>query len=496
MPRGWQATSIHQGTYGNSVSSISIDGKCYLLNIASLHSLLTKSLFFICREKNATELKLKLDNEESNISAMEAEIASTLDELASIEKQSAEHKESEGAKKSQLLKQIAEAKNLADISEFLFPHQCIVITYFWQCSPIFDAVSITVKNAYELAQKNANDFSSLPDEELARQMKLLDEAEKDIIEDANRERDEIIEMEPLLEKLKFDFNSDIPLEEQKAAGMKFLHQHCQEFLKTAKAERREKIKAEKEAQLASLKAEEKAECELCCCKDDDLVMIDGPGTEVCNDCFQEMEAKRTCHTSQAVSNEDNDSDDDSYASRQGVATSGEAEVNENESIVASRPWNRGVFSHKDGCEGDACKRGACIAQRMLDDLHKNCKGECMMKRWYRTRPDVSRFSCLVDKGCEQIELLFKQFDNLPRPIPNAINEESDTSNRVVERQSRDDDNKTYMCAELKVVEGTIICGLQGGAAQNSHNEGFDALIRKCLEYRELWLEQSSEERGI
>ena len=89
-------------------------------------------------------------------------------------------------------------------------------------------------------------------------MKLLDEAEKDIIEDANRERDEIIEMEPLLEKLKFDFNSDIPLEEQKAAGMKFLHEHCQEFLKTAKAERREKVKAEKEAQLARLKAEEKA----------------------------------------------------------------------------------------------------------------------------------------------------------------------------------------------------------------------------------------------
>ena len=110
-----------------------------LLNIASLHSLLTKSLFFICREKNATELKLKLDNEESNISAMEAEIASTLDELASIEKQSAEHKESEGAKKSQLLKQIAEAKKMADISEFFFTHQCYVITYFKQCSPIFVA---------------------------------------------------------------------------------------------------------------------------------------------------------------------------------------------------------------------------------------------------------------------------------------------------------------------------------------------------------------------
>jgi hypothetical protein len=91
-------------------------------------------LFFICREKNATELKLKLENEESNISAMEAEIASTLDELASIEKQSAEHKEVEGAKKSQLLKQIAEAKNLAD----------------------------TNRTACERAQKEADDFCSLP----------------------------------------------------------------------------------------------------------------------------------------------------------------------------------------------------------------------------------------------------------------------------------------------------------------------------------------------
>ena len=65
---------------------------------------------------------------------MEAEIASTIDELASIEKQSAEHKESEAAKKLQLLKQIAKAKNLAD----------------------------TNRTACERAQKVANDFCSLP----------------------------------------------------------------------------------------------------------------------------------------------------------------------------------------------------------------------------------------------------------------------------------------------------------------------------------------------
>ena len=53
----------------------------------------------------------------------------------------------------------------------------------------------TVKKAYERAQKESNDFSSLPDDELARQMRVLDEAEKDIINDANRERDEIIQSE-------------------------------------------------------------------------------------------------------------------------------------------------------------------------------------------------------------------------------------------------------------------------------------------------------------
>ena len=122
------------------------------------------------KEKSAADLKLKLDNEESNISAVEAEIASTIDELSSIEKQSTEHKERTGVEKVQALKEIADAKKLADM----------------------------IKHAYENAQKNANDFSSLPDAELALQMKQLDEAEQDIIDDANRERGEIIESELLI----------------------------------------------------------------------------------------------------------------------------------------------------------------------------------------------------------------------------------------------------------------------------------------------------------
>ena len=112
----------------------------------------------------ANDLKHKLDNEESNILAMDADIASTRDELALVEKQSAEHKENEDAKRSKVLAEIESAKKMADI----------------------------IKNAYERAQKDANDFTALPDEELATEMKHLDEMEKDTIEDANRERDELI----------------------------------------------------------------------------------------------------------------------------------------------------------------------------------------------------------------------------------------------------------------------------------------------------------------
>ena len=40
-----------------------------------------------------------------------------------------------------------------------------------------------------------------------------------------------------MEKLKLDFNSDVPLDEQKEEGMKYLREHCQDFIETAKSER-------------------------------------------------------------------------------------------------------------------------------------------------------------------------------------------------------------------------------------------------------------------
>ena len=112
----------------------------------------------------ANDLKHKLDNKESNILAMDADIASTRDELALIEKQSGDHKGNEDSKRVKVLAEIESAKKMADI----------------------------IKNAYERAQKDANDFTALPDEELATEMKHLDEMEENVIEDANRERDELI----------------------------------------------------------------------------------------------------------------------------------------------------------------------------------------------------------------------------------------------------------------------------------------------------------------
>ena len=119
--------------------------------------------------RNASELKLKLGNEESNISTMWAEIADTLEELALIQKQYDEHNERAYAENARVDKEIVKAKEAGDF----------------------------VKGAFERAQKNSNEFSAMPDTELAAENKVLDETEKKIVDEAIRERAEIIEMEPL-----------------------------------------------------------------------------------------------------------------------------------------------------------------------------------------------------------------------------------------------------------------------------------------------------------
>ena len=69
-----------------------------------------------------------------------------------------------------------------------------------------------------------------------------------------------------MKKLKLDFNSDVPLDKQKEEGMKYLREHCQDFIETAKSERAVRVEhalaefrlreEEKEALEAKLREEE------------------------------------------------------------------------------------------------------------------------------------------------------------------------------------------------------------------------------------------------
>lgn len=118
----------------------------------------------VVQEKDATDLKINLTSEESRIASMEADIANISEEIAAIEKQSLEHREQECETNEKLLKEVAAAKNLADV----------------------------IKGAFEHAQRQANRFRTIPDGELAFQMAQLDEAEQEILDVANLERRTII----------------------------------------------------------------------------------------------------------------------------------------------------------------------------------------------------------------------------------------------------------------------------------------------------------------
>ncbi|KAL7533471.1 hypothetical protein ACHAWF_004509 [Thalassiosira exigua] len=72
---------------------------------------------------------------------------------------------------------------------------------------------------------------------------MEDKTEQDIIEEADCERGEILGDDPLLEKLKFDSNLDLSLEEQKEASMKFLREYRNGLLETARAPYQAKLLA-------------------------------------------------------------------------------------------------------------------------------------------------------------------------------------------------------------------------------------------------------------
>lgn len=65
-------------------------------------------------------------------------------------------------------------------------------------------------------------------------------------------------VEPLLEKAKFDFTSDVSLEEQKVVAVAFVRKHCEDVIETTKAERQVRVEYAREDHLARVREEEEA----------------------------------------------------------------------------------------------------------------------------------------------------------------------------------------------------------------------------------------------
>jgi chromosome segregation ATPase len=115
--------------------------------------------------KNSGDMKLLLEKNEGDISAMEAKIESIDKEIVVLEESDMQRRDEDAAAMAKIDKDIADAQKASDV----------------------------VQGVYERAQKEVAAYNALPDDTLALQMRQLDEAEQDIIDDANREREEIFE---------------------------------------------------------------------------------------------------------------------------------------------------------------------------------------------------------------------------------------------------------------------------------------------------------------
>ena len=96
---------------------------------------------------------------------METEIESIDEEISALGESDTTLKEKGSINMERVDKEIVEAKKESDV----------------------------VQGVYERAQKQVAAYNALPDDTLALQMRQLDEAEQDIIDDANRERGEFFE---------------------------------------------------------------------------------------------------------------------------------------------------------------------------------------------------------------------------------------------------------------------------------------------------------------
>ena len=110
-------------------------------------------------------MKLLLEKSEDGISAIEAKIVSIDREIVILEEADMKRTEEDTVRMAKIDKDIADAQRASDV----------------------------VQGVYERAQKEVAAYNALPDDTLALQMRQLDEAEQDIVDDANREREEIFE---------------------------------------------------------------------------------------------------------------------------------------------------------------------------------------------------------------------------------------------------------------------------------------------------------------
>ncbi|KAL7449853.1 hypothetical protein ACHAWC_001864, partial [Mediolabrus comicus] len=186
------------------------------------------------QEKSSGDAKLLLEKNNNEVSTMETEIESIDEEISALEASDTKLKEKGSINMERVDKEIVEAKKESDV----------------------------VQGVYERAQKQVAAYNALPDDTLALQMRQLDEAEQDIIDDANRERGEFFELEPTLEEYKFDFNSDEPLEEQEVEGNKRLRECCVVLIEVAREEREARVEEARIAHQAKMHDEKELRLQL------------------------------------------------------------------------------------------------------------------------------------------------------------------------------------------------------------------------------------------
>ena len=116
------------------------------------------------QEQNAVQLKQMVDQKDGDLTELQRGIDTSLAELESIESRTKEADSRQKEKRAELAKELTKARE----------------------------TKVIIENAFKRAQERAKDFAIQPDDELAAEMKQLDDDEEAIIKDAEIEVDELI----------------------------------------------------------------------------------------------------------------------------------------------------------------------------------------------------------------------------------------------------------------------------------------------------------------